>query len=175
MGSVGKVLTVAAAAIALQATAVNAKTLMWSYSGPGNSGGGTFDATLQGDGSYLLDGVHGVANGQTITGLDDFDGSDNVVFPPSPPNIGVDTLGIAFDAGGIAYNLYEDDGNFNPDSEFACGAVYCLITSESPTIALDSFTVTVVPEPATWAMMVLGLGALGAALRSRRRPAGALA
>jgi hypothetical protein len=30
-------------------------------------------------------------------------------------------------------------------------------------------SVTAVPEPAVWAMLVLGLGAIGAALRVRRR------
>ena len=35
-----------------------------------------------------------------------------------------------------------------------------------------SLTLTSVPEPATWAMMLVGFGGLGAALRSRRRPAG---
>jgi len=34
-------------------------------------------------------------------------------------------------------------------------------------IALD--TASAVPEPATWAMMLLGLGAMGAAMRARRR------
>ena len=38
-----------------------------------------------------------------------------------------------------------------------------------PVAFLDSVSLTGVPEPATWAIMVLGFGALGAALRRRRR------
>jgi hypothetical protein len=38
-----------------------------------------------------------------------------------------------------------------------------------------SFTVSSVPEAATWAMMLVGFGGLGAAIRSRRRPAAATA
>jgi len=34
---------------------------------------------------------------------------------------------------------------------------------------------TVIPEPATWALMLLGVGALGATLRASKRKAGALA
>lgn len=41
--------------------------------------------------------------------------------------------------------------------------------------ALDNVSVAGVPEPATWAMMLIGFGGLGAALRSRRRSAMALA
>jgi hypothetical protein len=36
-----------------------------------------------------------------------------------------------------------------------------------------SLTVTVVPEPASWTMMILGLGGLGATLRGRRKLAAA--
>lgn len=35
--------------------------------------------------------------------------------------------------------------------------------------ALDSVSISAVPEPATWAMMLLGLGFVGGAMRSRRR------
>ena len=170
----GKLLAVAAAVVALQASSASATVLDWSYTGPsGNNGSGTFDATLQLDGSYSLDGINGTANGAAITGLDSLYGPDNLVFPPSPPNIGVDRLGISFDAGGVQYALYEDDGGYAPSSLFYCGAVYCLLTGTATSAtALTSFSVSVasVPEPAAWAMMVLGLGGLGAALRSRRRP-----
>ena len=107
-----------------------------------------------------ITGVSGTANGQTITGLDSFDDPDNLVFPPAPPNVGNDRNGISFDAGGIQYNLYEDDGGYTPGTEFACGAVYCLISSTSATVALTDFSVSLaggVPEPATWTMMLLGL------------------
>ena len=195
-GHIGKLLPIAAAAFALHATCASAATLNWSYTGPGvNNGGGTFAATLQSDGSYQVFGVAGTVNGQNITGVDSFDGSDNLVFPPSPPNVGVDSNGVAFiGADGTEYDLYEDDGLFNSDSPFSCGgAVYCLISSTpdintdtdfhidaalNPNpVALDSFTVTLaaVPEPASWAMMLLGIGGVGALMRSRRRPAPATA
>jgi hypothetical protein len=34
--------------------------------------------------------------------------------------------------------------------------------------ALDDITLSVAPEPATWAMMIVGFGFAGAALRRRR-------
>lgn len=36
---------------------------------------------------------------------------------------------------------------------------------------VDNIRLTAVPEPATWAMMILGFGAVGAVLRQRRRRA----
>jgi hypothetical protein len=47
-------------------------------------------------------------------------------------------------------------------------------TSSSGTLRADNFRVTVngaVPEPATWAMLVVGFGMIGGALRMRRKPA----
>jgi choice-of-anchor C domain-containing protein len=41
--------------------------------------------------------------------------------------------------------------------------------------ALDNVSVAGVPEPASWAMMLLGFGGLGAVLRRQRRPVAALA
>lgn len=41
--------------------------------------------------------------------------------------------------------------------------------------ALDSVSVAAVPEPSTWAMMLMGFGAIGVGLRRRRRPIAQLA
>jgi len=42
-------------------------------------------------------------------------------------------------------------------------------------LALDNVSVTGVPEPAAWAFLLLGVGAIGAALRGRRQTRGSLA
>jgi hypothetical protein len=174
-----------AAFAALQASAAGAATLDWSYSGPGGSGGGTLTATTTDDITYFVSAVTGTANGQTIAGISAYDGPDQKVFPVSP--VQVTTLGFAFSVGDgtQSYNLYEDDGRYDPTSPFFCGAVYCLLGpgdtatggAGDPVVALDSFTVSIasVPEPATWGMMLVGFGGLGAAMRTSRRAKAAAA
>jgi hypothetical protein len=44
-----------------------------------------------------------------------------------------------------------------------------------PFVLLDSVSLTAVPEPSTWAMMLLGFGGLGVVARLRRRRAAAAA
>ena len=82
-------------------------------------------------------------------------------------------------------NIYEDFGNFDPGDYFACGAQYCAVFGPSdgsglgstdPVIALDSLSITPattpVPEPATWAMMAIGVAGLSlAGFRVKNRAA----
>jgi hypothetical protein len=93
----------------------------------------------------------------------------------------VDTNGFAFGIGdgSNSYNIYENVG-FTPGTIFDCGALYCLVgpglTDNSnfpadPITALDTLTlqeINSVPEPATWAMMIVGFAGLGFAAYRRR-------
>jgi len=176
----------AAAMFFSYATLANADILDWSYTGPGiNNGSGTMNATFDSvNNDYIINTISGTANGQTISGLSTYDFPDNIVFPPAPPNIGVDSTGFSFTvADGTAYNLYEDDGLYTPGPPYGCQAVYCLLGPGDPVtggagdpfVALDNFTVSVetaVPEPSTWAMMILGFAGVGfLAYRRKSKPA----
>jgi len=180
-GCFGKLLWAGGALLALQASSASAATFDWSYAGPGVSGSGTFTANFVGADTYGLTAITGTANGQTILGLDSYDGPDNVVFSPSPPDVAVDTLGFSFSVGAAgSYNLFEDDGLYTPGPPYGCGTEYCLLGpgtagAGDPLVALTSFTLTPVPEPATWAIMLVGFGGLGAAMRAARRGRTAIA
>jgi hypothetical protein len=96
-----------------------------------------------------------------------------------------------FDAGGVIYQIDSlgfraliAGGGFDivygPDSFFSAfdGPVLFTGLTSAPTFKLGTFSPfnstltiseTAVPEPATWGLMILGFGAVGAALRRRGR------
>jgi hypothetical protein len=82
---------------------------------------------------------------------------------------GVSAAGYNNNGGVLAYLQFDDtlDGSVQPDPLLS-GAIY---NTEAGNLSDSSFTggVSVVPEPATWALMLVGLGGMGAALRSRRQ------
>jgi hypothetical protein len=64
---------------------------------------------------------------------------------------------------------------FGTSGDYIAHGLPYLFTSAPPVVTLvssvtTSDTPTGVPEPAAWAMMILGLGAAGVALRGRKRP-----
>ena len=44
------------------------------------------------------------------------------------------------------------------------------LSSTQNAFEVDNLAINAVPEPATWAMMLLGFGAVGFAMRRRRQP-----
>ena len=83
--------------------------------------------------------------------------------------------GVSIHAGGAVVPLsliLLDKTNFNGSATLAAGETIDFRVNRAGVIWNDSTglaaTVTAVPEPATWAMMIAGFGLAGAALRRRR-------
>jgi hypothetical protein len=77
-----------------------------------------------------------------------------------------DIYGIAFTvAGGFSVNLWSNGEDATTPLSFGVGLTDGLTVSDYD---FDGVTVQSVPEPATWAMMVVGFGLIGSGLRRRR-------
>lgn len=59
--------------------------------------------------------------------------------------------------------------SFDPSIQGDIG--FLKLTSSENAFEVDNFVVTGVPEPATWALMLLGFGGIGLAMRRSRKPA----
>lgn len=170
-----------AAFLALQASGASAAIFNWSYTdGGSNVGSGTFTASqdlgLDPTGNtYLVSGVTGTANGESVGTVGSFFGTDQLIFPASPRL--VDRNGVGFFSALSGFALYEDDGGYAPGSEFACGDIYCLITgpanqdSHTVPIAVNlSITAADTPLPGALPLFASGLAGLGLfGLRRKRK------
>jgi hypothetical protein len=133
-----------------------------------------------------------LAANQSFTGVLDLTNPSNGTYSV---NIGTSTPGVTFTSGTLAlWNAMTSSFNtvatLGLGSTVCCGAnssiglapqlftagTYRLTFNGTSTVAgADSGTVTIaaagaVPEPATWAMMLLGFGGIGMAMRRRRKP-----
>jgi hypothetical protein len=140
----------------------------------------TTSDTVDAVGGYDITGVSGTFGGNSITSLyvnpnqpnSDSNGAftwDDVLFP---------TSGTAFDRYGVAFTT--SDGTFNIFNAIADGGTtdantpYGLIVASTGNETFGTATLTAaVPEPSTWAMMILGFCGLGfmAYLRKQSGPA----
>jgi len=156
------VLGALATASAVQAT----ETFDFSYSGDGYTGGGSFVATYV-KGTYYLDSISGAANGETITTLADYAGANGQLHFPKQPDV---------DQGGISFSTADDTFNLFTEKHHRSVEIIAESTDPNAWASLAKpvcLTITAVPEPATWAMMLVGFGGLGASLRTARRRRGA--
>jgi hypothetical protein len=72
----------------------------------------TISTTANGNGDYPVTGISGTWDGQAITGLISFEGSDNLAVPPGSGGFDdLDEAGVSFSvAGGVTVNIFGDGG-----------------------------------------------------------------
>lgn len=186
-----KVLGAALLGWALFSAPANAAVFNFSFSGAdGNgtvSGSGTITATGSGP-TYSVQSVTGTVNDSDAglpatsfaidpSSMSPYAGSDNILYYPSqaPSNTGyVDFGGVSFtaDAGAIAFNL-GGESQSGPIVYVLNDSILNPVGYPNQTgSTIISLNVSAVPEPATWAMMLLGFAGVGfLAYRRNSKPA----
>ncbi|MDB5497372.1 MAG: hypothetical protein JWP28_1403 [Phenylobacterium sp.] len=105
----------------------------------------------------------------TIDGFDKVFFNDTVVVNPAAPAAGVTISGDTItDVVAISSlkNVTVSPEQFGISLWPVVGSGFTAFSEFVP----GNFTFTAVPEPGSWALMIVGFAGLGAALRSRRRP-----
>ena len=165
-----KIAVLAAAIVATVPTTASAAFYAVNYTSNGSSFSGIYETTNTANkkGFYTVIGLTGVRHGSAVTLLpprsDTFMHiavNDNLF----NPNDGYYTWpGLLYEADGVRYNIFTNGSQLLE--------VHSLPFSDR-SYAVTDFTVrevtAAVPEPATWAMMLVGFGMVGAASRYRRR------
>jgi hypothetical protein len=145
-------------AMGLATGSASAKVWEFSYTdGVGDSGSGTFITSSVGP-TYRVTGITGTADGNMITGLSSYAGSDQILYPiVYPTSAGVDLAGISFSTlGGPDFNLYAYQGG-----TWLLNSTVDWIGYPQNGNPLTSFSVSTVPEVSTWVMMLAGFAGLG--------------
>lgn len=142
--------------------------------------------TLNAVGGYDVTNVSGHVDADAITGIihnpsqpftsyspDGWFIFDNVLWPDNGPV--VSNPGLFFSgASGAEYNFFSDDATTYelytawPGVGYGDHSVGVISLAEAPPSNPFSDLGNGVPEPATWTMMILGFGAVGATMRRRR-------
>jgi len=154
-------LHLAAATAALALGAVSAQATVYNFTFDDGVDLATGQLVTTG---ALVTAISGTLDGFAITGLSGWASADNTLVTPNAPYF--DYAGLTFTAAnGIAYNVYTNGVGYMTNSVtdpggYGVGA-----------LALTIETLTAVPEPFTWALMISGFGLAGAALRWRRAQA----
>jgi hypothetical protein len=161
-----------------------AASFVITYSGQGTSGTAYVTGNAVAGGEYDL--ISGVLHSNTLgtetlvapgSGVFQNTNGDNLVydnklFVPANAPASPDGANLTY-AGGLVFETAspsKKDIYFSADYPGSNNpTIFYFAGFDRPYGALDSFNIAAVPEPATWAMMLVGFGGLGAMIRSQRR------
>jgi PEP-CTERM motif len=170
----------AAAALMTLAGPASAAVFDWSYTSDAGAvtSSGTFTAgenttNIYGRDAWVVTAITGSRNGVAITGLARvfpvaYGGADNYLYVSGQP---FTYSGLSFGlADGTYVNLFN---SYELHASNVAGTANELITSATFSYAAAGApAVGAVPEPAAWAMMILGFGLVGGTVRYRARRIG---
>jgi hypothetical protein len=171
MGKAGVWAKPALVAIGLALLTTSAKAVVFDFSITSTTGDVTGEFTATGGPTdYDVTNVAGKLNGTLFTSaVNSYGGADNVLTPGGP--FFADRAGIAFEAGGLDYNIFHN-GTEGKIYSFCVSSVEPSCTGgEADDAPVATFTLGAsgTPEPAVWTMMLVGIGGIGAAMRSRSK------
>jgi hypothetical protein len=133
----------------------------------GPSGSGTLTAKLKKDGDWVVQSITGTLDGLEVKkNPGDAFSADNLIFPDGPKF--VDFFGLTFKLGqGTQENIFAPTSASLLPSD-----VYVVLQSTSSGTGFSGtveFALTAaVPEPSTWAMLILGFAGVGLMAYGRR-------
>jgi hypothetical protein len=146
-------------ALLLASASAQATTYNFSFAdATDDSASGQITTTGAGP-NYSVSSITGLFDGETITGLDaTYAGADNTFYSAGPY---LSEAGLSFDLSGGPISqvnvFYNNPGYFldlHPPDGAGSGPAAGPLT-------VGSFSVAAVPEPSTWAMMILGFFGVG--------------
>lgn len=156
------------------AMAVEQFTFNFTTTTPLIGGPGTGSGTITTDGmtidsrgftAQMITAITGSFNGSMITGLGSLTGANNLYYLTGPSFVDGSGLGFTTAAGTNVNLFFQSSGagsyRINTTGPFTSSFV----------TASSSAVVAAVPEPTTWAMMLIGFGGIGYSMRRRRKSA----
>ncbi|HEV2596658.1 MAG TPA: PEPxxWA-CTERM sorting domain-containing protein [Sphingomicrobium sp.] len=138
------------------------------YSFSYSAGTYTGSGTLTVDGSGNITGISGTANGNNIVGLSSYASADNLLYDGSNgTSAWLDYSGLSFSTLANTFGIGNTGGGDYGVTDMASNPAGTCCGSHPAQLNISA--IAAVPEPATWAMMLIGFGGMGFAMRGRRR------
>ena len=154
----------ACAVVLCAASAASASTYLLDFTTAG-ADSGVITFTTAGAWTAPVISVAGYVDDAKVTGLSSYAGSDNILYATDPH--------VSY--GGVSVATLKDTYNFADVGELIVTKASVNPGGGAQDLVPVTGSIVAVPEPATWAMMLVGFGGLGAAMRSRRNGADSIA